>query len=94
MRFIATIHINMSLSAQLQICVTHYLPRPGMCLVLWIHFTYMRISRAVIVTSQQLEMFEIIHKCMTDDMLLFSSTVAKSQSIFRSSSEQIAPLRL
>jgi len=54
----------------------------------------MGISRAVIVTSQQLEMFEIIDKCMTDDILLFSTTVAKSQSIFRPSSEQIAPLRL
>jgi non-homologous end joining protein Ku len=55
--------------------------------------TYMGISRLVIVTSQQLEMFEIIHKFMTGDMLLYSSTVAKSQSIFRSSSEQIAQLR-
>jgi hypothetical protein len=29
--------------------------------------THIGISRAVIVTSQQLEMFQIIHKCMTDD---------------------------
>jgi hypothetical protein len=84
----------MNLSAPLGICVSQSLPRPGICLFLCTHFIHMEISRAVIVTSQQLEMFEIIHKCMTDDMLLFSSTAAKSQSIFRSSSAQTAPLRL
>jgi hypothetical protein len=55
---------------------------------------YVWISRAVIVTSQQLETFEIIYKSTTDDMLLFSSTVDKSRSIFRSCSEQITSLRL
>jgi hypothetical protein len=44
--------------------------------------TRMGISRLVIVTSQQLGLFEIIHKFMTDNMLLYSSNVAKSQSIF------------
>jgi hypothetical protein len=61
----------MNLSAPLEIYVTHGIPRPGIRLFLRTHFTYMGIYRAVIVTSHQLEMFEIIHKCMTDDVLLY-----------------------
>jgi len=63
----------MNFSAQIQICVNHGLPRPGICLFLWIHFTHMGISRAVIVTSQQLEMFQIIHKCMANDTCYINS---------------------
>jgi len=61
----------MNLSAPLEIYATRGNPRPGIRLFLWTHFIYMGIYRAVIVTSQQLDMFEIIHKCMTDDVLLY-----------------------
>jgi hypothetical protein len=52
----------------------------------------MEISYVVNIITPQIEMLKIIYKFTADDIFLCSPKMAKSQSIFRSSSDTVCTI--